>query len=65
MNGLLDFITDPQIQQQIAERRSLVERIAEHMGCPLEEARRIVDDGDAMAAATFCIGNTVPRNILH
>jgi hypothetical protein len=63
MSGLLDFLTDPQIQKQIADRRLLVGRFALHG--QLEQAKHDLDFWDAVAIDTFHIGNSIPRNTLH
>ena len=64
MSGLLDFLNDPQIQMQIADRRLLVERFARLHG-PREQAKLDLDFWDAIAIETFHVGNTVPRDTLH
>ena len=64
MSGLLDFLTDPQIQKQIADRRLLVGWFARLHG-QLEQAKHDLDFWDAVAIDTFHIGNSIPRNTLH
>ena len=64
MSGLLDFLTDPQIQKQIADRRLLVERFARLHG-PREQAKHDLDFRDSIAIDTFHVGNSIPRNTLH
>lgn len=63
--GLLDALTDPVMMAQIEQRRQIVARVAEQMGCTPAEARVQMDHWDRVAMETFCLGNNYPREALH
>lgn len=63
--GLLDGISNPEFLAEVERQRQLIQRVADHFGCPFDVASDYLDAADAAAMATFSIGNTVPRETLN
>ena len=65
MKGLLDALRDPEQMARIAERRRLMDYVAEQLSLRPEDVRSILDNADKVAIESFYVGNTIPREVLH
>lgn len=43
----------------------IAERVADQMGCSVEEALDHMEAFDRVAVMDFCVGNDIPRSELH